>query len=144
MCMHLWFLCGWQGILWHLDICIGMLRLPLIVAYMFSIYHPSSVSSLTIQLCLGSNRIFQFTPCAPHHNHPNYFHPTMGAHSLCLIIHYMPQLPIWAKRFWAPFSIHGASLAFFFNKIFKNLAHHEFFSHKLATFVVQYTLSFCW
>jgi hypothetical protein len=24
------------------------------------------------------------------------------------------------------------------------LAHHEFFSHKLATFVVQYTLSFCW
>ncbi len=84
MCMHLWFLCGWQGISWHLDICINMPRLPLIVAYMFFIYHPSSMSSSTIQSCLGSNWIFQFTPCAPHHNHPNYFHPTMGAHLLCL------------------------------------------------------------
>jgi hypothetical protein len=33
-------------------------------------------------------------------------------------------------------SIHGASLAFFFNQFFKNLAHHEIFSHKLATYVV--------
>jgi hypothetical protein len=51
-------------------------------------------------------------------------------------IHNTPWLPIWAKRFQAPSSIHGTSLVFFFNQFFKNLAHHEFFSHKLATFVV--------
>ncbi len=51
------------------------------------------------------------------------------------------QLPIWAKRFWTPSSIHGASLVFFFKKNFKNLAHHEILSHKLTTFMVQCTLS---
>jgi hypothetical protein len=30
-----------------------------------------------------------------------------------------------------PSYVHGASLAFFFDKFFENLAHHEFFSHKL-------------
>jgi hypothetical protein len=66
----------------------------------------------------------------------------MGTHLLCLEIHNTPQLPIWAKRFRAPSSIHGANLAFFFNQFFKNLAHHEILSHKLATSIVHYTLSF--
>jgi len=33
---------------------------------------------------MGCDWIFRFTPCAPHHNHPDYFHLTMGAHLLCL------------------------------------------------------------
>jgi hypothetical protein len=32
---------------------------------------------------LGCDQIFQFAPCAPHHNHPDYLHSTMGAHLLC-------------------------------------------------------------
>jgi hypothetical protein len=54
-------------------------------------------------------------------------------------IHKTPWLPIWVKRFS---SIHGANLAFFFEKFFKNLAHHEFFSHKSTTSMAQWTLSF--
>ncbi len=63
---------------------MGMLLLPLIIAYVFFTCHPFSVSSPLIQSCFGCNRIFQFAPCAPHHKHPNYLHLTMGAHLLCL------------------------------------------------------------
>jgi len=84
MCMHLCFFCGWQGIWRHLDVCTCMQSLPFIVAYVFLTYHPFSMSSLATQSCLGCNWIFQFAPCAPHHSHPNCFHPTMGVHLLCL------------------------------------------------------------
>ncbi len=81
--MPSWSLCGWQGNWWHLDVHMGMPRLPLIVAYMFFAYVSSSLSSLPIQLCLGCDQIFQFIPCASHH-HFDHFHMTMGAHLLCL------------------------------------------------------------
>jgi hypothetical protein len=84
MCMLPWSLCGWQGIWWHLDVHTSMPRLPLIVVYMFFTCRPSLMSSLPTQLCLGCNQIFRFAPCAPHHNHLDYFHLTMGTHLLCL------------------------------------------------------------
>ncbi len=65
MCMLPWSLCGWQGIWWHLDVHTSMPRLPLILTYVIFVCHPSSVASPLIQLCLGSNRIFRFAPCAP-------------------------------------------------------------------------------
>jgi hypothetical protein len=61
-----------------------MPKLPLIIAYMFLACDPFLVYFLPTQLCLGCNQIFQFAPCAPHRNHPNYLHSTMGAHLLCL------------------------------------------------------------
>ncbi len=84
MCMLLWSLCGWQGIWWHLVVHTGMPRLSLIIAYVFFTCHLSSMSSLLTQSCLGCNWIFRFTPCAPHNNHLDCLHLTMGAHLLCL------------------------------------------------------------
>jgi len=121
-----------------------MPKLPVIVAYMFPTYHPSWMSSSPTQWCLGCDRTFQFAPYTPHHNHLDCLHPTMGTHLLCLeSIRVMPQLPIWARRFRVPSSIHGINLTFFLKKFFENLAQHEIFFHKFTTFVVQCTLSFC-
>jgi len=74
-----WSLCGWQGIWWHLDVRTSMPRLPLIIVYMFFTYHPFLVSSSLIQLCLGCDWSFDFTPCTSHHNHL-----TMETHLLWL------------------------------------------------------------
>ncbi len=63
---------------------MGMPRLPLIIAYVFFACDMSLVSFLPTQLCLGCDQIFRFAPCAPHHNHHDHLHPTMGAHFLCL------------------------------------------------------------
>jgi hypothetical protein len=82
MCMPPWSLCGRQGIWWRLDVHISMPRLPLIVAYMFFACHLYLFFSLLIQLCLGCDLIFWFTPCAPHHNHLDCIHLTMGTHLL--------------------------------------------------------------
>ncbi len=59
-------------------------KLPLIIANAFFAYHLSSVFSPPTKSCLGCNWIFQLAPLAPHHNYPNCFHLTMGAHLLCL------------------------------------------------------------
>ncbi len=89
-----WSLCGWQGIWWNLEVHMNMLRLPLIIAYVLLTCHLYLVFFLLIQLCLGCDQIFWFGPCTPHHNHLHYFHPTMGAHLLCLesITHHSFQL----------------------------------------------------
>jgi hypothetical protein len=50
-----------------------------------------------------------------------------GSTFVVLKIHNTPQLPIWARWFQMPFSIHGASFTFFFDQLFENLAHHEIF-----------------
>ncbi len=84
VCMPPCGLCGWQVIWWQLDVRMGMPRLPLIITYVFFTCYLSSVSSLQTQSCLGCNWIFWFACGAPHHNHPDYLHPTMGAHLLCL------------------------------------------------------------
>ncbi len=60
-----------------------MPRLPLIVVYMFFTCHLSLLFSPLIQLCLGCDWNFWFTPYAPHHNNPNCFHLTMEA---CLFV----------------------------------------------------------
>ncbi len=95
VCKSPWFLCGWQGIWWHLDVHTGMPTIPLIVAYVFLICHPFSMPSLMV----GCDWIFQFTPCTPHHNHPNHFHLTTRTHLLCLesITHHNFQF--WLKGF---------------------------------------------
>ncbi len=79
-----WSLCEWQGIWWHLNVHTGMPSLQLIIAYVFFTCHSFSMFSLVIQWCFGWDQIFQFAPCAPHHNHPKYFLLIMGAHLLCL------------------------------------------------------------
>jgi len=84
MCMLPWSLCGWQGIWWHLDVHTNMPRLPLIIIYVLLACRSFLVSSPLIQSFLGCDQIFWFTPWAPHHNHPDCLHPTMGTHLLCL------------------------------------------------------------
>ncbi len=61
-----------------------MLRLPLIIVYVFFACHLLLMSSLPTQSCLECDRIFQFVPCTPHHNHFDCLHLTIGAHLLCL------------------------------------------------------------
>jgi hypothetical protein len=80
MCKPPWSLHGWQGILWHMDVCMGKPKLPPNVTYAFFAYHSSLMSSPPIQWWLGCDWTFWFAPYAPHQNHPNFFHRTMGAH----------------------------------------------------------------
>ncbi len=133
MCMLPWFLCGLQGILWHLDVRIGMPRLSLIVTYMFFACHPSSMSSQPTQLCLGCNQIFWFTPCAPHHNHLNCFHLTMGTNLLCLksITHHGFQSGLKGFECLLPSMVQALPFS-----LTHYLRIHEILSRKFATYVV--------
>jgi len=75
-----------------------------------------------IQWCLWCDQTFQFTPCTPHHNHPNYPHPTKVAQLLCFGIHKAHWFLAWERRFWIFFSIHSANFAFIFEIFLLNLA----------------------
>jgi hypothetical protein len=92
---------------------------------------------LLIQLCLGWNQFLKFTPCTPHHNHPNYLHLTMGINLLCLesITHHGFQFGTKDFEHLLPAMVQ-ASPSFSANS-------SKTFSHKLTTSVVQCTLSFC-
>jgi len=47
------------------------------------------------------------------------FPPNNGSTFAMLGIHNTPWLLIWSRRFWAPSSIHGASLVFFLNQFLR-------------------------
>ncbi len=60
---------------------------------------------------------------------PPWFSPSNNGSTFVVFgIHNTPQLPIWVKKIWTPYSIHGVNLNFFFEKFFKDLARHEIFS----------------
>jgi hypothetical protein len=56
------------------------------IDHCFCAFRLSSIFDVfpTNSIVLGCNQIFQFAPCAPHHNHLDCFHPIMGTHFLCL------------------------------------------------------------